>query len=111
MGSAMVCALALGADGVLFSAGYDKTIIAWDGNGKQLYTLVGHTGSIRALALTPDGKHLYSGDRKAALHIGWPHRFDPRAGADARRQAPLLRRSESGSTHWLATPVRSARWR
>lgn len=65
----MVCALALGADGVLFSGGFDKSIIAWDAAGNQLYSLVGHTGSVRALALSPDGRLLYSGGHDKKVRV------------------------------------------
>jgi len=65
----MVCALALSTDGVLYSGGFDKTIIGWDAAGAKLFELVGHTGSVRALALSPCGKYLYSGGHDKMIRI------------------------------------------
>lgn len=66
----MVCALALSVDGVLYSGGFDKTIIGWDAKtGAKLFELVGHTGSVRALALSPCGKYLYSGGHDKMIRI------------------------------------------
>lgn len=65
----MVCALAHSVDGVLYSGGFDKTIIGWDATGAKLFELVGHTGSVRALALSPCGKYLYSGGHDKMIRI------------------------------------------
>jgi WD40 repeat protein len=61
------------AAGLLYSAGNDRVIRAWDpATLKEKFALRGHTGRVRALAASPDGKWLASGgsgDNRARL---WP---------------------------------------
>lgn len=52
------------ARGRIFSASEDKTVQIWNaGTGELERTLLGHNESIRSLAISPDGKRLFSGSK------------------------------------------------
>ena len=56
----------------LYSGSSDKTIRVWStADRSQLRMLTGHTRSIWALAVTPDGTQLYSGSGDCSIR-GWP---------------------------------------
>ena len=49
---------------ILVSGSYDRTIKVWNLiTGRSLYTLSGHTGLIRAIAIHPSGEMLASASR------------------------------------------------
>ena len=59
--------VALGDD-VLYSAGLESTIDAWDiKTGKRLYSMKGHTDTITSLQLHPKGTHLLSNSMDGSL--------------------------------------------
>ncbi|KAK3243469.1 hypothetical protein CYMTET_46883 [Cymbomonas tetramitiformis] len=48
----------------------DKTIIAWDtATHQQLRVLKGHTAGVHSLALSPDGRTLYSGGADKCIRV------------------------------------------
>lgn len=62
------------------SASFDRTIKVWDistaastdrfdRRSKVEYTLIGHSAAVRALAVTPDGRHLVSGSSDHTIKI------------------------------------------
>jgi pimeloyl-ACP methyl ester carboxylesterase len=52
------------------SAGGDGTLRLWDSKtGEQLRTLSGHTGSVTACAVTPDGRFVVSASRDHTLRL------------------------------------------
>jgi WD40 repeat protein len=54
----------------VISAGNDKAIRVWDiASGKQLFTLNGHEDVISAIAITKDGKYLFSGGKDSPNSI------------------------------------------
>jgi len=67
--TADVLALEFYSEGVLASAGLDKTIQLWDvGNGQRLGPpLTGHSDSIYTLTFSPDGKNLVSAGEDGAV--------------------------------------------
>lgn len=67
--SDQVCAICIAPDGRVFTAGFDKTIKGWNPDGTELFSVLGHTGAIRALAVSPCGKFLYSGSHDKLVKI------------------------------------------
>lgn len=64
-----VTAIVFSGDGRLFSSGHDQTLRFWDpATGRQIRELPLKSG-VAALALSPDGRTLYSGGRDGCLHI------------------------------------------
>ena len=57
-------ALAVGLDGTLYSASWDKTIKVWNADGTCVRTLKGHTKWGSALAVAPDGTLYWGSDDK-----------------------------------------------
>jgi WD40 repeat protein len=54
----------------LFAGGSNNTIVIWDAEGGQfLHTLSGHSGPVRALAVSPDGHRLASGSDDKTVGI------------------------------------------
>src|SRR5262249_54055922 len=54
----------------IVSGSWDETVRVWDlSSGEGLRTLVGHSNSVYAVAVTADGKHIVSGsyDRKVRV--------------------------------------------
>ncbi len=48
----------------------DKTLRVWDlASGETVRTLSGHTGAVRAVAVTPDGRHAVSGSGDNTLRV------------------------------------------
>jgi WD40 repeat protein len=60
------------------SGSVDKTLRLWDlKSGQSLRTLIGHSGSVMTVAMTPDGCHAISGSYDATP----PSRLSDHAGA------------------------------
>jgi WD40 repeat protein len=54
----------------VISGSDDKTIKIWDvGTGTEKFTLAGHTDSVNAIAVTPDGKTVISGSLDKTIKI------------------------------------------
>src|SRR5262249_8423940 len=69
------------SDKVLFSAGSDCVIRAWEvSSGKLLARLRGHLGKINALALAPGGKILASASNDTTVRL-----WDPAQGKEIRQ--------------------------
>ena len=66
----IVCVLAIGPTGLLYSGSYDKTIRIWTPKGKCISTQINPT-TVRALAISPNGRKLYSGGHDKLVRI-WP---------------------------------------
>ena len=57
-----VISLAFSHDGSMVVSGMDKNIMVWEvASGRELRTLTGHSGKIRSVDISPDGKTLVSG--------------------------------------------------
>ena len=59
----------------LATASHDRTILVRSLEGKLLHTLVGHAGSVVAVAASPDGKTLVSGGADGTIRV-----WDPSTG-------------------------------
>jgi len=67
--SGFVLALAVGG-GNLYSASQDSTIKIWDlSRCIETYTLAGHTGFVRTLATSPDGRYLFSAGQDKIIRV------------------------------------------
>ena len=54
----------------LFAGGSNGNVLVWDAEGGQfLHTMTGHSGSIRSLAVSPDGQRLASGSDDKTIDI------------------------------------------
>lgn len=74
-------------DSVLYSASSDQRIVAVNLNSSQVETvLTGHTASIYAVVLSPQGERLYSADSSGAIY-----EWDTLAGAVERALTPPSR--------------------
>jgi WD40 repeat protein len=52
------------------SASWDKTIKVWDfHSGAERFTLTGHSNSVQAVAITPDGKQVVSASIDNTLKV------------------------------------------
>jgi WD40 repeat protein/dienelactone hydrolase len=66
-------------DETIVSASEDKMLKVWNADtGKLEQTLHGHADTIRCLAISPDGKHIFSGSKKAIL--SWNFEKAPASG-------------------------------
>ena len=45
------------------------TIHLWNTSGEQVCTLTGHSGYVRSVAYSPDGKHLVSGSNDNTVKV------------------------------------------
>jgi WD40 repeat protein len=60
----------MSSDRLIISASDDKTLKVWDLEmGRELYTLPGHTDSVKAVAVAPDGKRLISSSVDNTLKV------------------------------------------
>ena len=67
--SGYLSSLAVSADGrLLVGAGEDRLHL-WDGNGKQLHALTSEGSTFSAVACSPDGKTVVTGDRQGQLRV------------------------------------------
>ncbi|MBI1918524.1 MAG: WD40 repeat domain-containing protein, partial [Planctomycetes bacterium] len=65
-----VLAVAFGAEGKRLAAAADRTVKVWDAEtGKELLSLEGHEGELRALAFSVDGKLLATGGDDEAARL------------------------------------------
>ncbi|MBI4613888.1 MAG: hypothetical protein HY720_09790, partial [Planctomycetes bacterium] len=54
----------------IVSGSFDSTLKVWDAEmGEESRTLQGHTGFVRAVAVSPDGKWIVSGSKDETLKV------------------------------------------
>jgi WD40 repeat protein len=52
------------------SASYDNTLKVWDvATGECVATLEGHSGSVKSVAISPDGRRVVSGSGDGTLKL------------------------------------------
>ena len=80
------------------SEGADGSVILWDVRvGKQIRTLKGHRGNVKALLFSPDGKRLASGSDDTTILLWDFERFDlvdPPKGKPVPVKYPSLEKKE-----------------
>lgn len=65
-----VSTLTVTPNGKQIVTGGDRTVRVWDMEyGQEIHTLVGHTGFVRSVFVTPDGKHILSGSDDHTIRI------------------------------------------
>jgi len=68
---APILSVAFSRTGVIVSGGWDGTISLWDVRGNPLlgHPLIGHLGAVSSVALSPDGKTIFSSDDTGTIRL------------------------------------------
>ncbi len=105
-----VTSVALSGDGALLAVAGDQKVLLWDGRtGKPLGELSGHTDTINAVAISPDGRAIATASADQTVRLWDAASGKPLHTIEAGNNAQAVAFSPDGSSLAIATYDRVAR--